>query len=222
MVARIFLCTFLVSLVSFAAWAEDAHTPAAHAAAPGASEEHPAAAHDAATTDSAHPPESTADGGGLQSLFGQPWAGHPDTNQPPLKLDFYLLIFTFVLFLLFIRIMKGAAWGPMIAGLNEREARVVRAEQAAHQARHEAERLRTETEARMAKVHAEVKALLAQARSEAEAKALEIISKAEQNAQQVKESALAEIAEAQQRALAELDAQVESQVALATTQLLGR
>ncbi len=222
MVARTLLCTFLFAVVSFAAWAEDTHAPAAQAAASDVGEEHPVAAHDAAATDSAHSPETAASAGGVQSLFGQPWASHPDTNQPPLKLDFYLLIFTFVLFLVFIRIMKGAAWGPMIAGLNEREARVVRAEQAAHQAKHEAERLRSETEARMAKVHAEVKALLAQARSEAEARALEIISRAEQNAQQVKESALAEIAEAQQRALAELDAQVESQVALATTQLLGR
>ncbi|MCA9080667.1 MAG: ATP synthase F0 subunit B [Planctomycetaceae bacterium] len=197
-------------------FAEEAHPASTHANEAATATTHAEDSHGTADDE-----QSTAGApSGQQS--GPPWATHPDTQQPPLAIDPYLLVGTLVLFVLFIRVMKGAAWQPMIDGLDEREARVVRAEQAAHKAKHEADRLRAETEARMSEVHTEVKALIAEARGKAESEGREIIAQAQAEAQRVKDSALAEIEQAHQRALDELNAQVENQVSLATGQLLGR
>lgn len=162
-------------------------------------------------------PSSDSGGGFVKKL----WTQEADTNQPPLQADIYLLVFTIVCFLLFINVMKSFAWQPMIAGLDERDARVVRAEQSAAKVQHEAERLRKVTEARMAEVHTQVKAMLAQARSEAEAQGMEIIARAEAEAQRIKDSALQEIESARQQAVAELDSRIDSQVALATSHLMN-
>ncbi|MEZ5942332.1 MAG: ATP synthase F0 subunit B [Planctomycetaceae bacterium] len=151
----------------------------------------------------------------------KPWQTHPDTQKPPLQLDPYLLVFTLVSFLLFINVMKSFAWQPMIEGLDERDARVVRAEQTAAKVQQEAQRLRVETEAKMAEVHAQVKSMLDNARREAEAKGAEIVAQAEAEALRVKEQALKAIEEAKQQALGELEGRVDQQVDAATSQLLN-
>ena len=169
-----------------------------------------------------HPeePETAPAHAGAPS-FWSPWASTPDTNQPPLTLNPYLLLFTVVSFVLFINIMKATAWGPMIAGFNERDARVIRAEQAAAKVQHEAERLKKETETKMAEVHGQVKAMLAKARAEAEAQAREIIANAEAQATKAKDAALRDIEAARQQTLSELSRTVDAQASLATRQLIG-
>lgn len=142
-------------------------------------------------------------------------------DSPPLLPQLPLFIFSLLLFWLFIAVMRGSAWQPLIAGLNERDARVVRAEQAAARVQHEAERLRKVTEQRMAEVHAQVKGMLAQARGAAEAEAREIVARAEAEAQAVKQSALAEIEQARRQTLEELSQAVDAQAGSAVRQLLG-
>ncbi len=157
---------------------------------------------------------------GKGEASSKPWQTHPDTQKPPLQLDPYLLVFTLVSFLLFINVMKSFAWQPMIDGLDERDARVVRAEQTAAKVQQEALRLREETEVKMAEVHAQVKTMLDDARREAEAKGAEIVAQVEAEALRVKEQALKAIEEAKQQAVSELEGRVDQQVDAATSQLL--
>ncbi len=178
--------------------------------------------------DSAHPTDAAApvasEHVGTASA-GAPSEGHAvkhvnPYDSPPLLPQLPLFVFSLLLFWLFISVMGNACWKPMISAFDERDARVVRAEQTAAKVQSEAERLRTETEAKVAEVHAQVKAMLAKARSEAEAQGVQIVAQAEAEAQRVKMSALQEIAAAREQAVGELNARVDEQVAFATSQLL--
>ncbi|MCA8999815.1 MAG: ATP synthase F0 subunit B [Planctomycetaceae bacterium] len=147
---------------------------------------------------------------------------HPDYNAPPLEPEWPLFLFSLLLFIAFVFVMRASVWGPLINGLNARESRVFNAEQEAKAARHEAEKLRHEADQRLAEVQEQVKQIVSSARAEAEARKVEIVREAEQKAQQIKEQALAEIAQAREQALAELEQTVDQQVALATEHVIGR
>lgn len=143
-------------------------------------------------------------------------------QNPPLLPEIPLFLFTLALFGGFVLMMRSFAWNPLIAGLNAREGRIVKAEAGARSARIEVEQLTTRAESRMAEVYAEVKAIVAQARAEAETKKLEIVAQAEADAQRIKQQALEQIAQARKAALAELSQSIDQQVALATQHLAGR
>jgi len=143
-------------------------------------------------------------------------------QNPPLAVEFPLFIFTLVLFVGFLFVMKNSAWGPMIAGLNARESRVQQAELDAQNALAEAESLKGETESRLAEVQEQVKAIVAEARTKAEAEKAEIVSKAQAEAERVKSEALAAIATAREEAVEELSRSVDEQVAMATEHVIGR
>ena len=146
----------------------------------------------------------------------------PNYDEPPLDFKPPLFFFTLVLFIGFIFVMKANVWQPLIAGLNAREARVVQAEREAQAARDDAQRLRKESETKLAEVHEQVKAILAEARSKAEAEKREILGQAEQEAERALETALAAIVAAREDALEELSRAVDEQVGLATAQVVGR
>lgn len=199
-----FLCLAVTSFVLFAGSvtvAEEYH------------DDHSQHEHDASATE----PEVEADP--ISTLL---FPETPNFNLPPVQPKLDMFLWTFLLFGGFVFIMRGTTWGPLIAGINAREARVVNAERAAAKARQEIEKLRQESEARLAETQERVKALISQARAEAESQKREIVAKAEQDAQRIKSEALRELQEAHQSALESLDQMVDSQVALVTEQLVGR
>ena len=146
----------------------------------------------------------------------------PDYNLPPVQPKLDMFLWTFLLFGAFVFIMRKTTWGPLIAGIDKREARVILAERDAANARKEVERLREESEKRLAETQEQVKALIAEARAEAETQRREIVTKAEQEAERIKDEALREIDEAHSAAIQNLDSLVDDQVALATEQIVGR
>ncbi|WP_437225388.1 ATP synthase F0 subunit B [Planctomicrobium sp. SH661] len=145
-----------------------------------------------------------------------------DYQRPPLKIELPLLIFSLVLFSTFVLVMRPVVWNPLIAGLNAREERVVKAEAEARAARIQVQELTAQAEKRLAEVYSEVKSIVAQARADAEARKLEIVTQAEADAQRIKQEAISAIARARASALAELEQTVEQQVALATEHVAGR
>ena len=141
---------------------------------------------------------------------GGPTGEHHGRNydQPPLDLEPQLLIWSLVLFVLFVLAAKRLAWKPLIAGLNAREERVNRALAQAEAARAQAEQLLREHEQRIGTATEEVRAIVGGARREAEQSKIEIIASAEREAEQIRDRALADIAAARELLLAELSATV--------------
>lgn len=167
----------------------------------------------------AKPEAAAADADPIRTLL---FPETPDYNLPPVQPKLEMFLWTFILFGAFIFVMRSTTWLPLIAGINSREGRVINAERDAEAARREVEKLKEESDKRLAEVQGQVKALIAEARSEAEAQKREIVSKAEQEAQRIKDEALHEIKEAHASALSSLDSLVDNQVAMATEQIVGR
>lgn len=202
-------------LAAFAAsWAsvraDEAHShpaPAAHAAAGGGH------------ADAAHP----ADAAGHDPHVAD--AHHPDYNKAPLPGTApglgTLFVFSLVLFGGFVFAARTLLWTPLIAALDQREARVNQAHADAEAAKTQAEQLLAQHSARMAEVHEQVQGLIAQTRKEAEQEKSRIIAEAETQARSLRDRAVAEIQQARAAALAQLEGNLDAQVARAVQQVVG-
>jgi F-type H+-transporting ATPase subunit b len=89
-----------------------------------------------------------------------------------------LAIWTWVVFLLLLFILGRYAWGPMLAGLKQREQTIHSALAEAHQAKDEAQKLRGQLQAEMNKAHDQVRTLLEEARRDAQHTTDEMVAKA--------------------------------------------
>ncbi len=148
-------------------------------------------------------------------------AGH-ESGGVPMDFKADLALWSLVTFLVFLFVLKKLAWGPMIEGLQRREAHILNERQAAEEARQKAEQLLAEHERRLAKVQDEVREMLAQAKREAESAKQEIIQQAQQEAEQTRQRAIADIERARDEALEQLFATLSGQVVRATERVLGR
>jgi F-type H+-transporting ATPase subunit b len=115
-----------------------------------------------------HPPAGGAPEGKDQAGKGHaedggpgplPW-GHP-------ALD--LALWTIVVFLLLLFVLGRWAWRPMLEGLDARERNIRAAAEDAQKARDEAQGLRQQLQAEMARANDKVRAMLDEARKEAQA-----------------------------------------------------
>ncbi|WP_437186412.1 ATP synthase F0 subunit B [Planctomicrobium sp. SH668] len=147
--------------------------------------------------------------------------GGVDYNKPPLVPSIPLFVFSLVVFVTFVFVMRSTVWQPLIANLDAREERVIKAEAEAKQTRLDVERLTAQAETRLAEVYNEVQAVVSKAREEAEAQRREIVSKAEADAARIKAEAIAAIGAAKTSAIQDLEAKVEEQVSLATAHVAG-
>ncbi len=162
-----------------------------------------------------------ADHGGSGSAVEHGGHGDVDYNEVPLIFDLKLFVWSLGLFLLFVFVARKVAWGPMIQGLDAREARVNRALHDAEAARVEAEKLLADHDARMERVQGEVKEIVAAARKEAEAEKARIIAEADTETAAFRDQAIAEIEAAHRQAAEDLNSQIGQQVAMATEHVLG-
>ncbi|HVK08927.1 MAG TPA: F0F1 ATP synthase subunit B [Gemmataceae bacterium] len=79
-----------------------------------------------------------------------------------------LAIYTIIVFLLLLLILGKFAWGPMMSGLEQREAGLRKVHEDAESARNEAQKAVAEIQARLAKANEEVRAMLDEARKDAQ------------------------------------------------------
>jgi F-type H+-transporting ATPase subunit b len=140
--------------------------------------------------------------------------------MPPLVPDVPLLVFSLVLFWVFLWAARRFAWLPLIRGLDAREGRVNRALAEADAARKMAEQLLHDHEVRMAGVTEQVKGIVAEARHQAEQTRASMIASAEAEAARIRDAAIADVQAARGQVLSELESILDSQVAEATEQIL--
>ena len=146
--------------------------------------------------------------------------GHGDAGPLEAKVD--LGIYSLIVFLAFLGLLWKLCWEPLMSGLNQREANIRGAVDAATSARDEAAALLAEHKARMAGADDEVKEIIAEARRDAETTKADILAKANEEATAARDRSLADIERAKQQALVELAGRERDLVIDATEQVLGR
>tara|TARA_B100000029_G_scaffold292257_1_gene285800 strand:- start:119 stop:709 length:591 start_codon:yes stop_codon:yes gene_type:complete len=149
-------------------------------------------------------------------------AGDAHAEGVPLNFKTDLAIWSLVVFVLFVFVLKKFAWAPLAAGLDAREQRIRGDLEGAERAREEAAKMLAEHEEKLAGVQEEVKEILAEARRDAEHTKNEIMASAQAEAEATRDRALGDIERARDQALKDLFDQVATQVASATEHVLGR
>lgn len=146
--------------------------------------------------------------------------GH-DTGLP-MNWQSDLALFSLITFVVYLAVLRVGAWGPLQAGLNERERGIRQNIADAETNRVKSEAMLKDYEVKLAKVQEEVRDILAVARRDAEHSKQEIIATAQREADATKHRAVAEIERARDLALTELFDFVSSNVVTATEQVIGR
>lgn len=113
-------------------------------------------------------------------------------------------IWTVVVFVVLLLVLKRFAWGPMLEALHRREDAIRSAAEEARVARADMERLRADFEARMAEANAQIPRMIEQARRDAERVAAELRGKAQADIQTERQRLSREIDVRRDQALQEL------------------
>ena len=140
----------------------------------------------------------------------------------PMEPKWDLALFSVITFGVFLAALRFGAWGPLQAGLNERERGVKQNIADAEAARLKSEALLKDHEVKLAKVQEEVRDILAEARRDAEHTKQEIIAVAQKEADATKHRAIAEIERSRDQAISELFDYVSNNVVDATEKVIGR
>ena len=121
-----------------------------------------------------------------------------------LQLHTGLILWTIVIFLTLVFLLRKLAWKPILAALDER-ARGIRASlDQAENAKKEAERTRVEYEKMMAAARQESQELIAKSRKTAESLREEMAQKAQQEAEALRQRAARDIALEREKAVEEI------------------
>ncbi len=160
-----------------------------------------------------------ADAGGHGGGHG----GHDE--GVPLKWDNAtrdLVIWSIVTFVVFLVVLKAAAWGPLIEGLNNREAKYEKLLRDAESDRSNALKMLAEYERKLKTAEARVDEIIAEARRDADHTKADIVATAQREAELTRQRALDEINRAKDQAIASLFAHMRSNVISATERVLAR
>jgi F-type H+-transporting ATPase subunit b len=156
-----------------------------------------------------HGDKGHAEDGGPGPL---PW-GHP-------ALD--LALWTIVVFLLLLFVLGRWAWRPMLEGLDARERNIRAAAEDAQRARDEAQALREQLQAEMARANDKVRAMLDESRKEAHALKEEMIGEARKEIQAERERLHREVDLARDDALQQIWTQGVQLAALISSKTIRR
>jgi F-type H+-transporting ATPase subunit b len=143
---------------------------------------------------------------------------------PGAPMDFVgdLAIWSLVTFVVYLIVLKKAAWGPLIQGLDQRESKMKQQIADAEAARAKAEQMLADHAKKLEAVQDEVKAILAEARKDAEHTKTEIVAAANKEAEATRKRAIEDIERARDVAMKELFDFVSGNVIGATEHVLGR
>ncbi|HXG13272.1 MAG TPA: F0F1 ATP synthase subunit B [Gemmataceae bacterium] len=120
----------------------------------------------------------------------------------PVRID--LFIWTLLVFLLLLFILKRFAWGPILEGLHKREEAIRSAIEEAKEARKETERVRAQFQREMEEAFAKIPAMMDEARRDAQRLAEEMRAKAAAEIQADRQRLRREIELARDQALQEI------------------
>lgn len=154
-------------------------------------------------------------------------AGHDDHGgghdiSVPLKWKSDLALFSLITFILFVVVLGKFAWGPMIQGLDKREAGIMKAISDAEDNRRKSQAMLAEYDQKLKAAEQTVQAMVAEARRDAERAGQDLIASAQREVGLIRDRAKDDIRQATDTALAEVFTQINSKVVLATERVLGR
>ena len=138
--------------------------------------------------------------------------------MPPTDLVFWGIV-TFIVFLI---VLKKAAFGPLVAGLDKRESKYRKLLDDAKADRDKAMALLAGHEKKLAEAQAEVTEIIAEARRDAERTRTDILAAANSEAEATRKRALDDIGRARDQAVAQLFDHVRANVVAATEKVLAR
>jgi len=131
-------------------------------------------------------------------------------------------IFTLIVFALLFLLLGKFAWGPMMSGLDKREAALRKQHEDAEAARFEATSALAEVKARLAKTNDEIRAMLDEARRDAQVVKDQLRSEAAADSQAERERVRREIETARDQALQDIYQQSVMLAALVSTKAIKR
>jgi F-type H+-transporting ATPase subunit b len=162
--------------------------------------------------------------GAALALTGAPavaLAQHGDKGGG-LPMQFDLGIWTIVVFVALLLVLRKAAWGPMLQGLQKREETIRSSVEEAKRTRDEMEQLRTKFKAEMDQAYAKIPLLMDEARREAQQMQEEMRSKAAADIQTERQRLRHEIETARDQALQELWTQAAQLATLISAKAIGK
>src|SRR6516225_7858018 len=118
--------------------------------------------------------------------------------------DIPLGVWSIVVFVILLWVLKKYAWGPILEGLQKREHNIESAVRDAQQARDEAQRLRDQVQGEVDRAHEKVRDILDDGRRHAQQTTDEMIAKAKSEIQNERDRLRREIEMARDHALQEL------------------
>lgn len=154
--------------------------------------------------------------------------GHGDGHEGghdtgvPINFKTDLALWSLVTFVLFLFVLRKAAWGPMIEGLDSREASLRAAIAEADENQRKSQALLAEYEDKLRNAEQTVSDMLAEAKRDAERTTSDMVAKAQDEVEALRNRATEDIGQAKDTALAEVFSSVNAQVAMATERVLGR
>ena len=150
--------------------------------------------------------------------------GHAAEGGDPniLEVQPSLAIWTVVVFIILLLVLRATAWKPLIDALHRREDYMSKALDDAERARQEGERLLADHKAQLAQTAGQVRAMLEEARRDAESTSNEIVRKAQEEAESSRKRAEREIANARDQALVEVWNQAADLAVSVAGKVLGR
>lgn len=147
---------------------------------------------------------------------------HGGGARSPIEWRTDLAIWSFIVFVLMLVILKKYAWGPLNSGLNSRESQIRNDIASAEDARVKAERMLAEHSAKLDQAQDEIREMIAEARRDAEHTKQEILAEAQRESEATKQRVSIEMDRARQAAEKELIDLASSLVANATEHVLNR
>lgn len=120
-------------------------------------------------------------------------------------LDLGTAIFTILIFIALLAILRATAWKPILSGLKSREQAIREGLEAAAKAKTDAEKTTKELEAKISEVQQQGAKALAQAKADAQKLAETIRAQAETEAAALKNRTMQEIDAAKQQAISEIN-----------------
>lgn len=151
--------------------------------------------------------------------------GHTDTHEEsgvPIHFQRDLALWSLIVFVFFLFVLKKIAWLPIIEGLDNREARIRSSIAEAEENRRKSQALLAEYEEKLRRAEQTVAEMVVEAKRDAERTSQDLIAKAQTEVEAIRERAKEDIAQAKDTALTEVFTSVNTQVAAAAEHVLGR
>jgi F-type H+-transporting ATPase subunit b len=143
-------------------------------------------------------------------------------DNPLVQVDPGLAIWTIVVFVILLFLLKKVAWGPLLNALEARQERIQKSLDDAQKAQQELERLNRESADILKKAHAEADSIISKSYSEAEKLKDEMKQKAREEAEVIIRDARSQIETETGKALRQIRGEIADMSVMIASKLIQR